>query len=91
MMTSLDAFKLDATFFDNGVAHSRTDRPDEFWADISILGKGGQGTVYLQQLQSGPTRLLRAVKELSPDPQKGHMMRELNTMLAVRDVRTLLW
>lgn len=92
-LLSLDSFKLPATFSTDGVVHTHPDSADEVWADISVLGHGSQGTVYLQQLQSGPTRLLRAVKELSPDLRKsntGDVMRELNMMMAVRDVRSLI-
>lgn len=90
---SLDSFKLPTVFSNDGVVHTRRSG-NEIWADISVLGHGGQGTVYLQQLQTGPTPLLRAVKELSQDQRisgTGHVMRELTTMLAVRDVRYMIW
>lgn len=89
-LLTLDSFKLPTTFSADGVVHSRPSNADEVWTQISVLGRGGQGTVYLQQLQSGPARLLRAVKALSQDVRQsstGHVMRELNMMMAVRDVR----
>lgn len=88
-MVSLDSFKFPTTFSTDGVVHSRPGGADEVWTDISVLGHGGQGTVSLQQLQSG-LKGLRAVKKLSQDPRSsstGHVMRELNVMIAVRDVR----
>lgn len=85
---SLDAFKLTTTFSTTGVVHSRPGStcPDEVWMNCSLLGRGGQGTVHLQQLQSGPNRLLRAVKVLSRDLRSWQTKRELNMMVAVRDV-----
>lgn len=93
-LLSLDSFKLPTTFSNGGVVHTHPDTGDEVWTDISVLGHGGQGTVYLQQLQSGPARLLRAVKELSRDlrkPSTGDVMRELNLMMVLRDVRIVMW
>lgn len=93
-MPSLDSFKLETTFHDNLVIHKRAGLADQVWAKLSVLGKGGQGTVYLQQLETGPTRQLRAVKELSVDQRassNAHVMRELNMMMAVRDVRGSQW
>lgn len=83
----LDSFKLPTTFFPTGVVHSHPGSAvEEVWTDISVIGHGGQGIVYLQQLQSGPTRLLRAVKLLSSDLRPAHIKSELNMMMAVRDV-----
>lgn len=87
---SLDLFKLATTFSANGVVHTRPGCHDEVWTDISVLGHGSQGTVYLQQLETGPTPLLRAVRELSQDlrgSRARRVTRELDMMMALRDVR----
>lgn len=58
---------------------------DEVWRNISVLGHGGEGTVYLQKSPAG----LRAVKEISHDLRRaspGHVMWGLNMMMAVHDV-----
>lgn len=89
-LLSLESFKLHTTFLTDGVVHSYPGCADEVWADIGELGRGGQGTVYLQQMLSSPDGALRAVKALSQDlgrSSTGHVMRELNMMMAVCDVR----
>jgi serine/threonine protein kinase len=63
------------------------------WKREDKLGEGGYGEVFLQQEQR--TGELRAVKEIKLEFRKmgdRHRVieRELRTMLALRDVRTLL-
>lgn len=88
LQVSLDSFKLSTIFTASGVVHSHPGKADEVWRNISLLGHGGEGTVYLQELQSSPARLC-AVKEISHDLRRaspGHVIRELNMMMAVHDV-----
>lgn len=86
---TVDSFKLETTFSPVGVVHERLGSDDEVWIDLAIIGRGGQGTVYLQQLQIRSPRPLRAVKKLSSEVLKAgtaNVIRELNTMLVVHDV-----
>lgn len=89
---TLDSFKLDTVFCDNGVVHHQPDNVDEVWTEVEVIGHGGQGTVYLQQLDTGSTRLVRAVKKLSKEVMRAsrtvNAMHEVNVMMAVRDVRS---
>lgn len=88
-MLTLQSFKLATTFSDNGVVHKRAGADDEVWIEVAVIGRGGQGTVYLQQRQPSSPAQLRAVKRLPRELMRSStvdVMRELKTMMAVSDV-----
>lgn len=59
--------KLDAEFCGGHVVHYKTlTREEEWWARVKRLGKGGQGSVYVEK--KARTSRLRAVKMLQLEP-----------------------
>lgn len=87
-LLTLESFKLATTFSNDGVVHKRAGADDEVWIEVDVIGRGGQGTVYLQQRQPSSPAQLRAVKKLPKELMRSSTdaMRELNTMMAVSDV-----
>lgn len=89
-------FKLDTTFYEGYVLHPK-ERSKwwklweyEKWERVRQLGVGGFGVVWLER--ESTTRELRAVKRLQLEQllaQKIDIKRELQTLIALRDVSDL--
>lgn len=83
-------FKLDTIFHNKHVVHQGVGSAGEAWAVKSVLGRGGQGTVWLEERIGFDSRVqLRAVKQIAAQfarTNKTGVMRELSALIAVREV-----